>query len=134
MYRVALRVSVVVGSSQAALTTREICCLLNGVDRGYCMNVDGRGGRCVWWYRRPKRERQRVRLVKPNCKINPLRLYRVLDELVERGGLKRVELYLKDPLSVWGRDRHVLYYKREEQLHSRLKTKPLLNRLKERVT
>jgi len=122
---VAFEVLLAVKSSRVALTTREICCALNGKPRDYCLNVDSEGSRCIWWYRRPKHEKQKIKLVKPNCKVNPLSLYRDLEVLVKSGLLKRMELYLRNPLSTWGRDRHVLYYVDEEQLHNRLKTKPL---------
>ena len=45
---VASKIYMLIKSASEALTTREICCILNGVDRDYCLNVDGRGGRCVW--------------------------------------------------------------------------------------
>ena len=85
------------------------------------MNVDGEGSRCRWWYRRPRHESQRIRLVESNCQVNPLWLYKPLRRLVERGLVKRTILYLRDPLSVWGRDRHVLYYITEDQLRRRVK-------------
>jgi|GEM_PF-3242297 len=116
----------IVRCSQVALTTREICCLLNGVDKSYCLNVDGKGSRCIWWFRRPRHEKQRIKLAKPICRYNPLSLYRHLNYLVKLGLVKRIELYLRDPLSTWGKDRHVLYYTTEEQLYKRFKSKPLI--------
>ena len=110
----------VLRSSDTALTTREICCAINGRPRDYCLNVDGNGARCVWWFRRPRHEKQRIRLVKPVCRVRSLDLYPYLKVLVERGIVKRWEGYLPDPLSVWGYDRHVLYYVNEEQLRKRL--------------
>ena len=121
-----LRILHVVRCSPVALTTREICCALNGKRRGYCLNVDGGGGRCVYWFRRPSHEPQRIRLVRPDCRFSPLALYRYLKELVSRGLVKRYEIYLRDELSTWGYDRHVLYYVTEDQLRRRLKSKSLL--------
>ena len=94
------------------------------------MNIDGNGTRCIYWYRRPKHESQRIKLGRPNCKINPLGLYGVLKRLVEYNLIKRAELRLKDDLSVWGRDRHVLYFTCEDQLRRRLRTKKLLEEAK----
>ena len=114
-----------VSSSEVALTTREICCALNNKPKDYCLNIDGNGGRCIWWYRRPRHESQRIRLVKPT-----LELYPYLRLLVEKGLLKRWEGYLPDRLSKWGYDRHVLYYVSEDQLEKRLAKelgKPLLH-------
>jgi len=121
-----------VRSSDEALTTREICCTLNNKPKDYCMNIDGRGARCVWWYRRPRHESCRIRLAKPDCRIRPLDLYPYLKILVERGLLKRWEGYLPDRLSRWGYDRHVLYYVSEDQLEKRLAKeigKPLVSRV-----
>ena len=101
-------------------TTREICCILNGKNREYCLNVDGKGARCLWWYRRPSHESQRIRLVKPDCKINPRRLFSILKELQDQGLVKRKRIYLRDNLSVWGYDRHILWYVNDEQLEHRL--------------
>ena len=116
------------GGSGVALTTREVCYVLNGVSRGYCLDVDGEGGRCVWWFKGSRHESQRVRLVKPGCRVSPLRLFSVLNELVRRGLVRRYVLYLRDEFSSWGYDRHVLYYVSEEQLRRRLKTRSLLEK------
>jgi len=89
------------------------------------MNVDGRGSRCIYWYRRPKHEAQRIRLAKPRCSIDPRRLYPVLNKLVKLGLIKRKELYMRDELSVWGMDRYILYYVSEDQISRRLKIAPL---------
>jgi len=110
----------VIMGSDVALTTREICCALNGKPKDYCMNVDGKGSRCVWWYRRPKHESQRIRLAKPDCRIRPIELYPYLKRLVSMGVIKRWEGYLPDKYSTWGYDRHVLYFAREDQLYKRL--------------
>ena len=89
---------------------REICCLLNGKDCSYCLNVDGEGGRCAWWFRRPKHEKQRIRLVKPDCRHNPLYILRVLKELEREGLVLRTIEYREDPYSRWGKDRYVIYH------------------------
>ena len=117
----------VVRSSEKALSTREICCLLNGKSRDYCLNVDGSGGRCMYWFRRPKHESQRIRLVKPDCRTSPLKIMKALRFMVEKGLLKRSTYYLRDRLSKWGYDRHVLYYVSEKQLERRFQTKNLFN-------
>ena len=110
----------VVRSSDEALTTREICCAINNVSKDYCLNVDGRGGRCIWWYRRPKHETQRIRLAKPRCRVTPIAVMRYLNRMTKMGILKRWEGYLPDRLSRWGYDRYVLYYERDTQLRKRL--------------
>lgn len=88
---------------------RQICCLLNGKPYDFCYNVDGRGGHCVYWYRRPRHESQRIRLVKPPCRHSPLYLIRLLREMERRGLLERRVEYRRDPLSKWGKDRFVIY-------------------------
>ena len=115
----------IIYSSPEALTTREICCKLNNVPRDYCYNVDGEGGRCVFWYRRPKHESQKIKLVRPKCRYRPSALYQILKMLVSRGLVKKYVIYLRDELSTWGYDKHVLYYVTEDQLRARLKSKPL---------
>jgi len=72
------------------------------------MNVDGKGGRCKYWFRRPKHEKQRIRLVKPPCRHNPLYLYRILRELEREGLVLRRVVYRSDPFSKWGKDRFVM--------------------------
>ncbi len=52
-------------TNSIGLTTREICCALNNKPRDYCLNVDGEGSRCRWWYRRPRHESQKIRLGSP---------------------------------------------------------------------
>jgi len=110
----------VVRGSDMALTAREICCALNGKPRDYCMNVDGSGARCVHWYSRPRHEKQRIRLAKPDCRVNPTTVLKYLKRMVEMGLLKRWEEYLPDPMSKWDHDRHTLYYVTEDQLRKRL--------------
>ena len=116
----------IVKESEYALTTREICVKVNGVSKDYCLNTDGKGCRCFWWFRRPEHEPQRIRLCIPKCKVDPRRLYRILNKLVSHNLIKRYKVYLRDELSTWGYDKHVLYYVSEDQLRSRLKTKSLL--------
>jgi len=88
---------------------REICCLLNGKSYDFCWNIDGRGGHCKYWYKRPKREKQRIKLVKPPCKHNPLYILRILKELEKEGVVLRQVVYKEDPFSKWGKDRFVYY-------------------------
>jgi len=90
---------------------REICCIINGKSYDFCMNVDGKGGRCLWWYRRPRHEKQRIRLVKPPCKHNPLYIMKVLKQLEKEGLVLRQIEYRRDPLSKWGKDRFVIIKK-----------------------
>ena len=115
------RILRILRSSETALTTREICCILNGKSKDYCLDVDGKGARCLWWYRRPSHEAQKIRLVKPDCRIDPRRLYTVLKELLEQGLIRRKRIYLRDNLGTWGYDRHILYYVDDSQLELRLR-------------
>ena len=121
----------IVYSSHVALTIREICCILNNKPFNYCYNVDGNGGRCVWFYRRPRHEAQRIRLVKPECKVTALRVIQLVNTPVCERKLKKHVVHLRDPLSTWGHDNFRLVYIREEQLRNRLKTKNILDYLSE---
>ena len=125
-----LKVLRVVSSSEVALTVREVCCLINGKSVNYCQNVDGCGGRCIWFYRRPKHESQRIRLVKPNCTYTALQVMRVISQLVKEGKLKRVEVHLRDELSTWNHDKFKLIYVNEEQLRKRLGVRTILDFLR----
>ena len=87
---------------------REICCLVNGKPYDYCLNVDGKGGRCVYWFRRPKDERQRIRLVKPDCKYDPRYVIRVINQLAKEGKVVKIVTYRLDPYSRWGMDKYTI--------------------------
>ena len=122
-----LRILKVVRLSPIALTIREICCAVNGVHKDFCMNVDGHGGRCIWFYRRPKHEKQAIRLVKPPCRFRATDVIVSVNELARAGLVRRMDIYLRDTLSAWGMDRHVLVFYDENQLRSRTGCQDLLN-------
>ena len=128
-----LKVLKIVRSSERALTVREICCAVNNVDKDFCMNIDGRGGRCVWFYRRPKHEKQAIRLVKPPCKHRAIEVIIAVNKLVKEGLLRRSEVFLLDRLSTWGMDRHVLIYSCEKQLTARFNSHTLYRFLHDRA-
>ena len=127
-----LKILKTVCSSPVALTIREICCAINGINRDFCMNVDGRGGRCKWFYRRPRHEKQAIRLVKPPCRFRAIDVISSVNELARMRLIKRVDTYLRDRLSAWGMDRHVLVFIDEQQLRNRTGCQDLLSYVKER--
>ena len=89
---------------------REICCFINNKPYSYCMNVNGKGGRCKYWYHRPKHESQAIKLVEPNCKTKPSYIIKVLKELEKNGYVKsRIEIRT-DKLSPSGFDHFRVYY------------------------
>jgi len=87
---------------------REICTILNNKPYNFCWNVDGKDGRCKYWYKRPKYEKQRIRLVKPPCKHNPLYIIKIISELEKEGLVQKKIEYRDDPLSKWGKDKFVI--------------------------
>ncbi|RLE90747.1 MAG: hypothetical protein DRN04_14425 [Thermoprotei archaeon] len=111
--------------SEEALTVREICCLINGKDPDYCINVDGEGSRCLYFYRRPKHESQRIKLVRLDCKTPATTVIRAVNRLAEKGLIKKKIFRLRDPLSTWNRDNFRLVYVDENQIRKRLKSKIL---------
>jgi len=117
-----LKILEIVKNSPHALTIREICCLLNEKPFNYCMNIDGNGTRCIWWYRRPLHERETYtcKLGYPNCRYNALRVIQLVNELVKEGKLKKKLEHLRDDLSKWGRDNFKLIYVSDEQLRKRI--------------
>jgi len=112
--------------SGVALSVREICVLLNKKTLDYCLNVDGQGSRCAFFYRRPRHESQKIRLARPSCRINALRVIEAVNSLVKRGLLRKVVVHLRDELSSWNHDNFRLVYVNEKQLRRRLKTVSLL--------
>jgi len=115
----------VVRDSPVALTTREVCVLLNGVSKAYCMDVDGRGGHCRWAFSRPD-AKPSYHLVAPPCRFRYPDVIAALKLLAERGDVKRARVLMRDPLSRWGYEYHVLNYTREGQLYARLGRQPLV--------
>ena len=112
----------IVKKSEIALTIREICCLVNNKPFSYCMNIDGKGTRCIWWYRRPLHERETYtcKLGYPNCRYNAIRVIQIVNKLVKEGKLKKKLEHLRDNLSKWGRDNFKLIYINDDQLRKRL--------------
>jgi len=115
----------VVRDSPVALTTREVCVLLNGVSPEYCQNVDGRGGHCRWAYHRGDGFDNGYHLAVPPCRYRYVDVAKTLKTLAERGDVKRATVVLRDRQSRWGFDRFVINYVREGQLYAKLRRNPL---------
>jgi len=123
-YFIEKKAYVVIRKSNVALTVREICVLINGVDMGYCRNVDGNGAHCRYAYHRTDAENG-YELKIPKCRYKYTDVSKILKMMSKNGKIKRIRLILRDRLSKWGFDRFVLYYIDDDQLYKRIKTKPL---------
>ena len=89
------------------------------------MNVDCKNSRCVYFYKRPKHEKQRIKLVKPDCRYSAIAVIQAVNALVRRGLINKKEMYLRDKYSVWGYDKFRLCYIDTKQIRNRLKVKSL---------
>jgi len=125
MYNMITLVWRVIRNSQIALTTREVCTLVNGVAKDYCKNVDGNGGHCKWAFSRSD-GKPTYNLVVPPCRYRYVDVIKVIKLLEKRGDIRRVKVIMRDHDSKWGYEYYKLNFVNDEQLYMRLGRIPLI--------